>query len=185
MRPLRRWHALWLLPLLTMSASAMAQAGSSPSRSAGSPATAAAPAQPAAGPARLSANYFMAQAIQVSEAAAGGLLGGIYEISSPVMKAAQGKQAFVAQVRDVLSQTGSATGRDWVAVRRETVSGTSAPGTPPPGEYVVVVLGVETGPQRGRLETITFHRDSDNQWRLCGFVAAAVGQPAPTTNPKK
>ena len=185
MRRLRRRHALWLLPLLTMPASLTAQTGRAPATLSAGVATVAPAAQPAGGPARLSANYFMAQAIQVSEAAASGLLDGIYASASPVMKAAQGQQAFVAQAREALNQTGAAKGRDWISVRRELVAVTSAPGAPPPGDYVVVVLGVETGPQQGRIETITFHRDNDNQWRLCGFVAAPVGQPAPTTNPKK
>ncbi|WP_231468290.1 DUF4019 domain-containing protein [Novosphingobium sp. CECT 9465] len=141
----------------------------------------------AAAPARLSANYFMAQALQISEAAGNGLLDGIYAGASPIMKAAQGRDAFVAQSRDVLARSGSATGRDWVSVRREVVPGgqPQASGAPPPGDYVVVLIGAETGVGRGRLETITFHRDSDNQWRLCGFVAATLGQTAPSTNPQK
>lgn len=187
-----RRHALWLPPLLTITAGmmapadAMAQAGSAPSQPASRPAAPPAAAAQAA-PVRLSANYFMAQAIQISEAAGSGLLDGIYQSASPVMKAAQAQQAFVAQTRDVLTRSGTATARDWVSVRREVVppSATTAPGAPPPGDYAVVVLGVETGPQRGRIETVTFHRDADNQWRLCGFVAAPVGQPAPTTSTPK
>ncbi|NMN03857.1 MULTISPECIES: DUF4019 domain-containing protein [unclassified Novosphingobium] len=182
MRRLRRRRAFWLLPLLTLSASVGAQTGSAPQKqSAGTVPVAPAQAQPA----RLSANYFVAQAIQVSEAAASGLLDGVYATASPIMKAAQGKQAFVAQTRDIFNQSGTATARDWVSVRRESVGASTTQGAPPPGDYIVVLLGVETGPQRGRLETVTFHRDSDNQWRLCGFVAAPVGQPAPTTTPKK
>lgn len=182
MRRLRRRHAIWLLPLLTVPASVGAQTGSAPQKqTAGAAPVTAAQAQPA----RLSANYFMAQAIQVSEAAASGLLDGVYATASPVMKAAQAQQAFVSQTRDILSRSGSATARDWISVRRESVGASTTQGAPPPGDYVVVVLGVETGLQRGRLETVTFHRDSDNQWRLCGFVAAPVGPPAPTTTTKK
>lgn len=187
MRRLPWRPTLLALPLIAVSSVAMGQAGSTPQAAPTSNGAGGKPVSAAPAPGRLSANYFLAQAIQISEAAEMGLLDGIYASASPVMKAAQGRDAFVAPTKAEIERTGKATGRDWLAVRRELVPSQSAAtkGAPPPGEYVVVVLGVDTTPGAGRIETITFHRDADQQFRLCGFVSAAIGRAAPSASSPK
>lgn len=180
-------RVLMAVPLLAISGAAFAQSGSVGRNAAVASVPLVQTPADRVQSVRLSGDYFMVQALAISAAAANGAFDEIYAKAAPLMKAAQGQQAFVTQLRNSLTGNGAAVSRDWLSIARHIVpaSPAPAPGAPPPGEYVTVVLALETEAQGGRTETISFHRDSDNQWRLCGFVVAAFSAPSPTALPKK
>lgn len=128
-----------------------------------------APAAPAA-PRQLSGNYFIMAALRASEAVANGQAGAVYDAASPVMKAAVNRDAFMQQVDSAAARDGKPVARFWRDVHRDVVTGPSRPGAVQPGEYVSVTVVAVSATKTVRIETVSFHNDGDNTWRLCGFA---------------
>lgn len=94
-------------------------------------------------------------------------MGTVWDKSSAVMRQRVPKEQFIATAAQSRAQLGSVRTRDWTAVQRVLV--TQAGGQLPPGQYMTVRL-LTVGQNASKEEVVSFHLDSDGQWRLAGYA---------------
>lgn len=94
-------------------------------------------------------------------------MGRVWEMASPVMKASVPQERFIANTAQRRALLGSIRSRDWMSVMKVPV--TRAEGSLPPGQYVSVRFATAGTNGRTMEEVISFHQDTDGQWRLVGY----------------
>jgi hypothetical protein len=83
-----------------------------------------------------------------------------------VAKRLAGKESFVRRIAEDRQRLGAVVSRKWVAVTRTAYP---AGGAAPQGNYVSVVISTKFArPQQVR-ESISFHLDADDIWRVAGY----------------
>ena len=94
-------------------------------------------------------------------------MGSVWDRSSAVMRQRVPKDQFITTAAQARAQLGSIRSRDWTAVQRVQIS--QAGGQLPPGQYMTVRLRT-VGQNATKEEVVSFHLDSDGQWRLAGYA---------------
>jgi len=94
-------------------------------------------------------------------------MGMIWDVSSPIMKASIARDLFISSTAQQRAMLGSITARDWTAIMRVIISQKSGP--LPPGRYMSVRF--RTTGQNGKSleEVVSFHLDTDGQWKMAGY----------------
>ncbi len=96
----------------------------------------------------------------------------VWDKASPIMQSRVPKAQFIADTAQQRARLGTVQTRDWLSVGRLVVS--KAGGSLPVGQYLTVRLN--SAGQNGRMdEILSFHLDTDRQWRLAGYALVASG----------
>ena len=94
-------------------------------------------------------------------------IGTVWDNASAVMQTRVPKAQFIASTAQQRAKLGAVQKRDWQSVGRSAV--TKPGGSLPLGQYLTVRLNSVGQP--GRLdEILSFHLDSDRQWRRAGYA---------------
>ena len=126
--------------------------------------------RPAAAP--LGPTDFVNAAVQVVSQIDRFDIANVWDKASPIMQARVPKAQFIADTAQQRARLGTVQTRDWLSVGRTVVI--KAGGSLPVGQYITVRLN-SIG-QNGRMdEILSFHLDSDRQWRLAGYALVTPG----------
>jgi hypothetical protein len=115
----------------------------------------------------LNSAQFVDAAFGIVRSVEGNQAAAMWDTASNVMKTATTKERFTTTMRARVIDSGPIAPVDWYAVTRTRV--TQQTPNVPLGDYLTVgVLGTNKKGTTVRT-TVTFHLDSDNNWRLAGY----------------
>lgn len=150
----RAVHAacLWLVLMTAPVASSMAQATQAGSANA---------------PTVLAPNAAVEAALQVAALVDAGRMGELWDGASPVMKRVAARNDFIEGITAARKRHAAVTGRQWLAVRRQSHAGTQ---DVPAGHYVSVELQAGLADGKQIRELVSLRMDEDGTARLSGYV---------------
>lgn len=116
----------------------------------------------------LNPKEFVDAAFNLIDSINAGQAGSIWDAASPVLKAAQQREPFIAAMRQRTATHGPLTSRRWRAVTR-MIQDKATPQLPA-GEYLTVAfIGLD---KAGAVVsgTVSFRLEKDSVWRLAGYA---------------
>ncbi|AKM08173.1 DUF4019 domain-containing protein [Pelagerythrobacter marensis] len=164
-----RSHLPGRIALTFVAACCMAASSGLAAQGRNGPAAQAGGSPPAAVPVQLGPSEFLNAALHIVAAVDRYEMGDIWDKSSPIMQASIARDRFVGNTAQQRAMLGAVSNREWRAIMRVVIS-PSDNGPLPPGRYMSIRFA--TAGQSGITmeEVVSFHLDTDGQWKLAGYT---------------